>query len=405
MRRNLQQIAVIVILGALLFGLSDRAVVAEEATTEQINELNDDIAEKRARLEQLDSKLEQYTSIIRQKEAQADSLTNELEILDNKIAKLQLDLESTKLEIDATDSEVRLLDLEIAEQSKNLENQKQIIAGVLREMQVETDVSLLELVFGNSNFSALFDELSRLESINSDLRQILTDTRQTRAVLESKRGSKEEKLANLETLERDLARQKSQAEDAQGAKTVLVSETQQSEAQYRALVYELREEQQYIDAQVLTLQRQIEQRILDSDELGDSSLLTWPVTGYRITTLYHDPTYPFRYLFEHSGLDLAIPQGSPVVAAAPGYVAFARTGRMYGNYIMVIHGGGKATLYAHLSQMLVEPDQFVARGEVIAKSGGLPGTAGAGFSTGPHLHFEVRSDGIPVDPFGYLVSL
>jgi murein DD-endopeptidase MepM/ murein hydrolase activator NlpD len=69
---------------------------------------------------------------------------------------------------------------------------------------------------------------------------------------------------------------------------------------------------------------------------------------------------------------------------------------------MIIHANGLATLYAHMSRLDVVQDQYVTRGQVIGLSGGRAGSPGAGFSTGPHLHFEVREDGIPVDPYKYL---
>jgi murein DD-endopeptidase MepM/ murein hydrolase activator NlpD len=69
---------------------------------------------------------------------------------------------------------------------------------------------------------------------------------------------------------------------------------------------------------------------------------------------------------------------------------------------MIIHSNGFATLYAHMSRIDVDVDQYVARGQIIGLSGGRPGTAGAGFSTGPHVHFELRKNGIPVDPGPYL---
>ena len=125
--------------------------------------------------------------------------------------------------------------------------------------------------------------------------------------------------------------------------------------------------------------------------------------GYRgLSTLFHDPTYPFRHLFEHTGVDIPEPVGTPVHAAAAGYVAWVRASRDYGNYIMIIHEDGLATLYAHLSAQWAKPDQFVNQGEVIGKSGGVPGMPGAGLSTGAHVHFEVRKDGIPVNPMEYL---
>jgi len=102
---------------------------------------------------------------------------------------------------------------------------------------------------------------------------------------------------------------------------------------------------------------------------------------------------------------LPAPVGTPVRAAAGGYVAFNRTGKQYGNYIMIVHPGGVSTVYAHLQRFAVSPDTYVERGDIIGYSGGKPGDRGAGLSTGPHLHFEVRQNGIPVDPMQFLPDL
>jgi len=125
----------------------------------------------------------------------------------------------------------------------------------------------------------------------------------------------------------------------------------------------------------------------------------------RVSAIFHDVSYPFRKLFEHPGIDLPTPVGTPVRSAAGGYVAFNRTGKQYGNYVMVIHPGGIATVYAHLTKFGAKVDTYVERGDIIGYSGGRPGDAGAGLSTGPHLHFEVRQNGIPVNPTQFLPSL
>jgi len=206
---------------------------------------------------------------------------------------------------------------------------------------------------------------------------------------------------NLQTTKRNL-------EHEQSAKDVLLAHAESSEAKFRTLTRQLREEQQYIQGQIFRLQEALQKRIDDGGEdaviFEGPTVLSWPVAGPIITATFHDPTYPFRHLFEHSGLDMAVPTGTVVRAAAPGYVAWARTGASYGNYIMIVHANGVATLYAHLSRMDVVADQFVQRGEPIGRSGGAAGAKGSGLSTGPHLHFEARVDGIPNNPYNFLVN-
>ncbi len=98
----------------------------------------------------------------------------------------------------------------------------------------------------------------------------------------------------------------------------------------------------------------------------------------------------------HTGIDLGVPTGTPIYASAPGVAHVFRSDRGYGNYVLLADGGGWFTLYAHLSDFLVHEGQVVDRAQPIAWSGST------GYSTGPHLHFEIRYGRKPVDPCAYL---
>lgn len=129
-----------------------------------------------------------------------------------------------------------------------------------------------------------------------------------------------------------------------------------------------------------------------AEAAGGPGSFSWPVTG-TITSPFGWRSNPFGGSPEfHQGLDIAAPSGTTVTAAAGGSVIMAQWYGGYGNYILIDHGGGYSTGYGHLSAIYVSNGQSVKRGQAI----GAVGSTGA--STGPHLHFEVRIDGKPVDP-------
>ena len=142
---------------------------------------------------------------------------------------------------------------------------------------------------------------------------------------------------------------------------------------------------------------------------GDPSIplrLSWPLEPSEgISALFHDEEYEKRFGLVHEAIDIPVLQNSEVWSAAEGIVEVLYEGDSGYQYIIISHPGG-ATLYGHVSEFLVQQGQVVHRGDVIALSGGRPGSRGAGpLSTGPHLHLEVIRGGVLVDPLEYLPSL
>jgi murein DD-endopeptidase MepM/ murein hydrolase activator NlpD len=130
--------------------------------------------------------------------------------------------------------------------------------------------------------------------------------------------------------------------------------------------------------------------------LGKGTHFIWPLTG-RITSVFGPRIHPIYGTPDfHTGVDIAVPEGTEVHAAAPGVVTWAGRRGGYGLLVVIDHGDGYSSYYGHLSRILVHEGQFVEVGQVIALSGNT------GLSTGPHLHFEVRRLGEPVNPLPLL---
>lgn len=188
-------------------------------------------------------------------------------------------------------------------------------------------------------------------------------------------ASERQNLVNLTGAQRHaVASQVAQMEDLSAAE----------ESQLEALIQERQRE--------LAAQRRAAGITGGEETAGGSGSFSWPVTG-TITSPFGWRSNPFGGSPEfHQGLDIAAPTGTTVTAAAGGTVIMAQWYGGYGNYILIDHGGGYSTGYGHLSAIYVSNGQSVKRGQAI----GAVGSTGA--STGPHLHFEVRIDGKPVDP-------
>lgn len=383
------------------------ARAAELGTPKQeIIELNDSIQVKKSELEELRDRIQTYAEIIEKKQKQEITLENGIGLLENRIAKTTLDFSATQLEIEQVSLEIDLLASEIAEKDERIIRERELLAELLREIKRYDDRTDIELLLGVERFSDFFSQLHYLEDTQGKLEEAFTVLQTLKRDQENERGQREERRLTLERLRSNLRRTQTLLEDEQGAKEVLLASVQSSEREFQTLLRELKAESQFVDAEIGSLEGTLAERLRSLDEdFGSGAIFTWPIIADQISAGFHDPSYPFRHLFEHSGVDLPTAQGTSVKAAAPGVVAVARTGRLYGNYVVIIHANGFSTLYAHLSRISVSAEQIVERDEVIGRSGGARGAAGAGLSTGPHLHFEIREQGIPVDPLNHLVAL
>ncbi len=372
------------------------AIAAEDVT-----QLQQTITQKKNEIQALNAQLDQYKAKIRELAGKGASLQNDIALLENEIAMGQLDIAATQNAIDQETLELRIIDDQIGQVEQELADRRAMLADVLFAMNKTDGQGVLDVVLNIGSMGDVFDAAQQIASVNETMKSALEATKNTRQSLVDRQTEHEAKVTDLSEVQRELARKTQNLDLRKSAKVVLAQATSESENEYRTLMSEIRSEQQAIANEVAALQDDVQSKLKSLDGYEGETTFTWPVHGV-ITALFHDPSYPFRNLFEHAGVDIAVPQGTAIEAAAPGFVARVYKGQDYGYYVLIIHANGFATLYAHMSRIDVELDQYVSRGQSIGLSGGRPGTPGAGFSTGPHTHFEIRLNGIPVNPLAYL---
>ncbi|MFH1482544.1 MAG: peptidoglycan DD-metalloendopeptidase family protein [Patescibacteria group bacterium] len=378
----------------------------EANQNEEIKEINRQIDSQQDKIKKMQDQQEVYKGLIKQKQGEKANLNNQLAILDNRLAKAELDIESVATEIERTNLEIKKINLEITDKDQQISKQKDHLITILQLMQKQDQNSSLEILLSNNSFTEFMDQVKYLEDINSEVGETLDSLKESLKELDNQQQSLTKKDKELATLKEQLGDKQADLTDEQDNKLFILDQTKSSEKEYQKLLKQAKAEQEQAAAEIVSLEKEARAKLSKIQnkklEFNDSGFI-WPVSKNSITATFHDPSYPFRYLFEHPGVDIRASQGSPVRASASGYVAKAKDAGLGYSYIMIIHGNGLATVYGHVSKIYVKEDEYVVQGQAIGASGGLPGTPGAGrMTTGPHMHFEVRLNGIPVDPMNYL---
>lgn len=375
---------------------------------DEIKTLNDKIQNQKKQMDSLAERQKEYQVMIEKTRQDKNSLVNQLSILENRAAKAQLDIDSTNISIDKTNLEIRKIQLDMENVDSDIDSEKQHIGNLLRLVYRQDQVSTLEMLLLNDSLSEFLSQAKYLENTNSKIKESLDDLKNKKDQLEKSQLTLDTKNKDLISLKGELEGKVSDLAYEQESKGVILEETKSSEEEYQNLLARSKKEQLQAEAEIYSLEKIIRQKMADKDKAkleSGSSDIAWPISGHTITTTFHDPEYPYRKIIgEHPAIDIRSPQGSTLRAAGDGYVARVKfDGNTNYAYIMIIHSDGLSTVYGHVSSVSVTVDQYVRQGDVIGRTGGAPRGIGSGaFTTGPHLHFEVRKDGLPVNPLNYL---
>jgi len=399
------------LVAVIAVGLAAQMALAQSSIDikNEIDAIAKDVSQKKNELIELNRKADQYQKVILQKKLESASIEDQIGFVEAQIGRAQLNIDVATDEIKSLELQVKEFDARIREQQAVAEREKALLAGLVRTLFREGyGRDPLEILLSKRTFSDFFVEAQRLIELQGGVKEQLAKVKALSADLAVQKQEREKAQLAAEERKRDLEAQRAELEDQRGLKATILADTRSSEMQYRSLLASLRREQTQADSEISYLEKVLREKTELANRLSNqSAALMWPVVPARgLSTMFHDPEYPFRHVFEHPGIDIRAEQGTPVRAAASGVVARAKNAGMGYSYIMILHNGNISTVYGHISRIIAREDAFVQRGEIIGYSGGAPGTPGAGnLTTGPHLHFETRKNGIPVDPMVYLTAM
>ncbi len=405
---------------------------AVNADPEDIGKLNEEITQKKSKIDELAKDIEVYKQAIAAKRTESLTLKNHIAILDDEIHAVELEIEKLQQEIDATTLEIENLKLDIRAQEEKIAEHRDTLEELLRILYRNDQKSVLDIILQNNSFSEYYNYSHSLISLNSELTDTVQQVKDLKTTLEEKKSELEVKIADLGNLQIDFSTKKDTLLAQKDAKKDILEQTQSDESKFQDLVQDVKSEQDSVSSEIAAMSETVRKRLeeqkqkeaqnsntgdKDSTDLiakAGTGVIDWPIDSRRVTATFHDPTYVYRRYFEHPAIDIGTPQGTSIKSADGGVVAIAKkldwvknsSGKIIYpayNFVLIVHENGLSTVYGHLSGVNVVEGEIVQKGQTIGRSGGLPGTAGAGrLTTGPHLHFEVRLNGIPVNPLEYL---
>ena len=318
-------------------------------------------------------------------------------------------LNAINAEIANIDAQISYYDGEIAqkeEERKEAEareaEQYDLFCQRVRMMEEQGTVSYWSILFNAESFSDLLDRIADVDAVMAYDNEVMDQLIATREELERVQGELEsaraEEQAAKEQQEAKKAEQQAKVAEAQALVDQINADTAEVNRQLDAESAAASE----IQAEIAQKQKQLEEErkqnnIVISSETG----YLWPLPGYyRLSSLFGYRIHPITGVaHSHTGIDIPASGGTPILAAKSGQVVTSAYHYSYGNYVVIDHGNGNSTLYAHMSSRAVSEGQMVTQGQVI----GYVGTTGS--STGNHLHFEVRDNYTRVDPESKFPSL
>lgn len=314
--------------------------------------------------------------------------------LDDKITNSQSELNELNKKIDKLTISINTVESELKLIEEKYEKQKNILENRLIAMYEAGDTEYLDVILSSKNISDFLSNYFLITEIATYDTELLDDMKEKKDDIDLKKEKLEKSRKELSTIKQTQMKTSIILQNTKTLRENYISKLSDQEKDLQQKIEEYTARYADINAQIL----QLAMEGIDTQYIGGE--LAWPVPGYtKITSKYGMRYHPILHINKlHTGVDISAPMGANFIAANDGIVTKAGLNTAYGKMVIIDHGGGISTLYAHGSEILVQVGQTVKRGEPVLKVGST------GYSTGAHAHFEVRLNGVVTDPMPYITN-
>jgi len=352
----------------------------------------DELEEQQRKLQEVSRQINQQKGKINQVKKKENTIMGQLQSLEQNINRTENEINSLAARIGFLEDSISQTEEEVAELEEELTQKIEVLSERLVFIYEKGDVSYLEVLFSAADIKDFLVQYDLLSIIVEQDVNLIKSVNSQKKELDARKKDLEEKKKELESIQESQQNKKLELNSQREQKQDMLNSVRQEKNAYLKALEELEKTSRELEQMIQRIQAGS-----SGGQLGTGTY-TWPTPGYsRISSPYGMRYHLILRINKmHTGVDIAAPMGAEIVAADSGKVIYAGWSGGYGQVIIIDHGNGLSTLYAHQSTLLVGKGAVVTKGQQIGKVGST------GWSTGPHLHFEVRVNGKHTNPLNYI---
>ncbi|WP_160672838.1 peptidoglycan DD-metalloendopeptidase family protein [Clostridium sp. C8-1-8] len=381
----------------------------------QKNQIQNTKNQENDKLKSIQDQLDKKSLELQQSQGKVDEYQGHINTLQGKINLVQSDINKISKDIESVEKDI--------EKKEQEEAEKRDLLGMRLRAAYKTNIGeqILGVILGSDNLTDFMQKMTVITTIMQKDNELIAEVKKVQEDLKSKQKDLASKKSELDKQKSDVVAQQSQLKSAQQSlmqqrddnkhkydelsslrnqQNNIISSLSDSEKKIAAKVDDLEEDNEALQKQLDSMFNSINNEKADDGATSNGQAFIRPAVG-PITDDFGPRIHPIKHtLSNHTGVDIGGPKGAPIKASKSGTVVRVQWDTVYGNMVVIDHGNGYQTMYGHMKTVDVQVGQKVNQGQTIAyiDSQGI-------YSTGPHLHFEIRVNGQPQNPHNYVSGL